>query len=72
MRDGLDLGGGSDRLVGSKTSLGVDKVSSEDGVDEGGFSESGLTFTAGQLKHLELSAVLYIADRGITCTYQRK
>lgn len=40
--NGLDLGGGSDRLVGLQTTLGVDEVGSEDGVDEGRLAEAGL------------------------------
>ena len=40
--DGLDLGGLSDGLCRRKTALGLDKVGSEDGVDQGGLSETGL------------------------------
>lgn len=41
--NGLDLGGGSDGLVGLEATLGVDEVGSEDGVDERRLAEAGLT-----------------------------
>ncbi len=39
---GLDLGGGADGLLGLQTTLGVDEVRSEDGVDQGRLSQTGL------------------------------
>lgn len=42
MRNGLDLGGRTDGLVGSQTTLGIDQVRSEDGVDQSRLSETGL------------------------------
>lgn len=43
MGDGLDLGGRSDGLIGGETALGIHQVGGEDGVDEGGFPQSGLS-----------------------------
>lgn len=42
VRDRLDLGGRTDGLVRSQTTLGIDQVRSEDGVDQGRFSQTGL------------------------------
>lgn len=42
--NGVDLGRGSNNFFGNKTTLGLDKVRSEDGVDEGRFSETSLTY----------------------------
>ena len=39
---GVDLGGGSDGLVGEHASLGVNEVRREHGVDESGLSETSL------------------------------
>jgi hypothetical protein len=41
--DGVDLSGAADGLVGEKATLALDQVGSEDGVDEGGFTETGLS-----------------------------
>lgn len=43
VRDGMDLGGGADRLIGLKTTLGVDQVRCEDGVDQGRLAQTSLT-----------------------------
>ena len=45
--DSLDLGGGADGLVRLKTSLGVDEVRSEDGVDQSRFTETSLAYAKG-------------------------
>lgn len=50
MRNGLDLGRGSYRLVWSQAAFGVDEVGSEDGVDQRGFAQTGLTFTTLSVK----------------------
>jgi hypothetical protein len=42
VRDGLDFGCGSDRLVRSQSPLGVDEMGCEDGVDQGRFPETSL------------------------------
>lgn len=42
MRNGLDLGGRTDGLVRSQTTLGIDQVRSEDGVDQSRLSETSL------------------------------
>jgi hypothetical protein len=44
--NGLDLGSGADGLVGLHTTLGVDEVGGEDGVDQCGLAETGLTWGA--------------------------
>lgn len=44
MRNSLDLGGGADGLLRGETTLGVDQVGCEDGVDKGGFAQAGLTW----------------------------
>ena len=44
MRDGVDLGGLPDGLVGLLAPLGFDEVRGEDGVDEGRLSETGLAW----------------------------
>lgn len=41
--DGLDFGGRADGLIGCHAPLRVDKVGREDGVNQGGFSETSLT-----------------------------
>lgn len=41
--DGVDLGGLADGLVGSQTTLAVDEVGGEDGVDEGRLAQAGLS-----------------------------
>lgn len=43
VRNGLDLGRGADWLIWSETSLRIDEVGCEDGVDESGLSETSLT-----------------------------
>lgn len=43
MRNGLNLGRRAHGLVGGKTTLGVDQVGCEDGVDQGGFAQTGLS-----------------------------
>lgn len=43
VRNGLDLGGLADGLVGLHATLAVDKVRSENGVDQGRLSETGLS-----------------------------
>lgn len=53
MRDGLDFGGGANGLVGGETTLRVDQVRREDGVDQGGLSQAGLTLD-GELAQLKL------------------
>lgn len=40
--NGVDLGSRSDDLLGLQTTLGLDQVGSEDGVDESGLSKTGL------------------------------
>ena len=40
-----NLGGGSYGLVRGESSFRVDQVGCEDGVDEGGLSETGLTLS---------------------------
>lgn len=47
VRNGVDLGGGSDDLLGLETTLGLDKVGGEDGVDEGGLSKTSLACDQG-------------------------
>lgn len=42
--DGLDLGGGADGLVGHQTTLGVDEVGGEDGIDQGGLAQTSLAY----------------------------
>lgn len=44
VRDGLDLGGAADGLVGLEAALAVHEVRGEDCVDERGFAEAGLTW----------------------------
>ena len=41
--DWVDVGGLSDRLCGRKAAFGLDEVGGEDGVDERGLAETGLT-----------------------------
>jgi hypothetical protein len=48
MRNSLNLGGGAHGLVGGKTSLGVDQVGCEDGVDQSRFTEASLSCTQGE------------------------
>lgn len=43
VRDGLNLGRGADRLIWGEATLRIDEVGCEDGVDESGLSETGLT-----------------------------
>lgn len=43
MRNGLDLGGRTDGLVGSQTTLGIDQVRGEDGVNQSRLSQTSLT-----------------------------
>lgn len=43
VRDGSDLGGGADGLLGCDTSFGLEEVRGEKSVDEGGFAKAGLT-----------------------------
>jgi len=43
MRDGLDLGCASNRLIRLQTAFAVHEVGCEDGVNEGGFAQTGLT-----------------------------
>lgn len=43
VRSSLDLGRGADGLIGLETALGVDKVGSEDGVDERRLAKTSLT-----------------------------
>ena len=42
MRNGMDLSSRPDDLLGVKSSLGLDKVRGEDGVDQRGLAETGL------------------------------
>jgi hypothetical protein len=42
--DGVDLSGAADRFVGHKATLALHQVGSEDGVDEGGFAETSLSW----------------------------
>lgn len=44
VRDGLDLGGAANGLVGGEAAFAVDEVGREDCVDERGFAEAGLTW----------------------------
>lgn len=46
VRDGLDLGGGADGLIGLEATLGVDEVGREDGVDEGRLAHTSLACDA--------------------------
>jgi len=41
--DWVDLGGAATGFVGFEAALGVDEVRGEDGVDQGGLPEPGLT-----------------------------
>lgn len=73
MRHGLDLGGLPDRLVVFESSLGVDKVGGEDGVDEGALSQASLTND----NHVELEApleelVLDLASDGVETDVGRR
>ena len=43
VRNGLNLGGRTDGLVGSQTTLGIDQVRSENGVNQSRLSQTGLT-----------------------------
>lgn len=43
MRNSLDLGGRAHGLIGGETSLGVDQVGCEDGVDQSRFAQTSLT-----------------------------
>ena len=52
--DRLDLGGLSDGLCGRKAALGLDEVRGEDGVDQGGLAETGLS----NANNIELEAAL--------------
>lgn len=52
VRHRVDLGGGSNNLVGDKTTLGLDEMGSEDGVDEGGLSETSLACEQGNTRHV--------------------
>lgn len=40
--DGVNLGGGSNDFIGNEATLGLDKVGSENRVDEGRFAETSL------------------------------
>lgn len=44
VRDGGDLGGGADGLLGRDTTFGLEKVRGEESVDESGFAKAGLTY----------------------------
>lgn len=44
VRNGLDLGSRTDGLVGSQTTLGIDQVRGEDGVNQSRLSKTGLTY----------------------------
>jgi hypothetical protein len=57
MRNSLNLGGGAHGLIGGKTTLGVDQVGCEDGVDQGGFTQTGLTWKQGVLVLVERIAI---------------
>lgn len=48
MRNGLNLGGGAHGLIGGKTTLGVDQVGCEDGVDQSRFTQASLSYTQGK------------------------
>lgn len=52
VRHRVDLGSGSDNLVRKKTTLGLDEVRSEDGVDKGGLSETSLACDQGNTRHV--------------------
>lgn len=54
VRNGLDLGGRSDRFIRGKTTLGIDEVSCEDCIDQSRLSETSLTNT----DHVELKSTL--------------
>lgn len=54
MSDGVDLCGGAGLLVGGETTLGVDQVRGEDGVDEGRLAQTSLADT----DDIELKAAL--------------
>jgi len=43
VRDSLDLGGRSDRLIGSHAAFGVNQVGCEDSVNQGRFSKARLS-----------------------------
>lgn len=43
MRDRLDFGGRAHGLIGGKAALGVDQVGREDGVDQCGLAQTGLS-----------------------------
>jgi hypothetical protein len=57
MRNSLDLGSGTDGLLRGETTLGVDQVGCEDGVDQGGFTQTGLTWKQGVLVLVERIAI---------------
>ena len=44
--DGVDLGGGTDNLVRDETTLGLNQVRGEDGVDQGRLAQSRLAYIA--------------------------
>lgn len=43
VRVGLDLSGGSDGLIGLKTTLGINQVRGKDGVDQSRLAQTSLT-----------------------------
>jgi hypothetical protein len=45
MRNSLNLGGGAHGLIGGKTTLGVDQVGCEDGVNQSRFTQASLSYT---------------------------
>ena len=45
MRDRVDFSGAARRLGGREAAFAVDEVGGEDGVDEGGLAEPGLSYT---------------------------
>jgi len=46
VRNGLNLGGGADGLLGGESALGLDEVRGEDGVDEGRLAQTSLAYDA--------------------------
>ena len=75
VRDGVDLGGLADRLVGCQAAFGVDEVRGEDGVDEGALAETGLACSINTVSEMPLNGFRECASPGnlkMKGTYQRK
>lgn len=71
--DGVDFGGLATGLGGSETTLAVDKVRGEDGVDEGRFPEAGLSWKRRIRVSMLRKNFQWLLDCGWNvCTYPRR